>query len=85
MSALEQIIRPFADQNVTPTPFTKPGENAVPMVHVRIGFQGTLKTVSYSLSASSTTFMGQQHKEKKVASPALTAAMRKAAQPGGGS
>lgn len=83
MSNLEQIVRPFADRNVTPTRFTKPGAQASEMVRVAIGFQGTLKTISYSLSATLTLKMGQKHKEKAPAhSQALQSALRKAAGQG---
>lgn len=63
-AALEGIVRPFVGDNVFPTPFTKPGESGSQMVRVAIGFQGSLKTMGYSFSVTSTSKMGQAHKEK---------------------
>lgn len=61
---LEGIIRPFQDHDVFPTPFTKPGEQGSQMVRVAIGFQGAIKTMGMSFSVTSTSKMGQTHKEK---------------------
>lgn len=61
---LEGIVRPFGDRNVFPTPFTKPGQQGSEFVRVAIGFQGSLKTIGYSLSVTQSTKMGQTHHEK---------------------
>lgn len=61
---LEGIVRPFVGDNVFPTPYTKPGESGAQMVRIAIGFQGSLKTMGYSLSVTSSSKMGQAHKEK---------------------
>lgn len=61
---LESIIRPFSDHNVFPTPFTKPGQSGSEMVRVAIGFQGAIKTMGVSFSATTTSKMGQPHREK---------------------
>lgn len=61
---LEGIVRPFQDNNVFPTPFTKPGESGSQMVRVAIGFQGSIKTMGFSFSATASSKMGQAHKEK---------------------
>lgn len=60
---LEGIIRPFQDRDVSPSPFTKPGQGSHPMVRVQIGYTGTVKTYSFHVSATVTTKMGQIHKE----------------------
>jgi hypothetical protein len=61
---LEGVVRPFADADVTPTKFTRPGAASVPMVHVKVGFTGSVKTASWSVSTTITTKMGQKHVEK---------------------
>ncbi len=60
---LESIVRPFADPNVFPVRFTKPGTHGTELVRVAIGFQGSVKTMGYSFSASLSTKMGQTHRE----------------------
>lgn len=61
---IEGIVRPFADHNVFPTPFTKPGgSSSEQMVRVAIGFQGQIKTMGYSFSATMSSKMGQAHRE----------------------
>lgn len=61
---LEGIVRPFADHDVFPAAFTKPGESGAQMVRVAIGFQGSVKTMGFSFSSTATSKMGQAHKEK---------------------
>lgn len=61
---VESIVRPFSEHNVFPRPFTKPGAQGSEMVRVAIGFQGTLKTMGYSFSATMTSKLGQIHREK---------------------
>lgn len=60
---LEGIIRPFQDQDVTPTPYTKPGQGSVPQIRLQIGYVGQVKTLSFSMSATTTFKMGQAHTE----------------------
>ena len=72
--ALEGIVRPFQDHDVFPTPFTKQGEQGSQMVRVAIGFQGSVKTMGFSFSATATSKMGQAHKEK---SPDNSAALQR--------
>lgn len=79
---LEQIIRPFTDQGVSPRAFDKPGEASTPMVRLAIGFQGSVKTMSYSLSWTVTLSMFQQHTEKKPQSVAAQQALQAAALKG---
>lgn len=62
--SLEGIVRPFTEQNVTPTPFTKPGAGSNEVVRIPIGFKGAIKTLSYSFSITVSTKMGQVHTEK---------------------
>lgn len=69
---MEGIIRPFVSRNVTPQQFTRPGAAAVPMVRIKIGFQGKIKTVSTNFSASITQKMGQVHREKSSSSTTIT-------------
>lgn len=62
---IESIVRPFSDHNVFPTPFTKPGgSSSEQLVRVAIGFQGQIKTMGISFSATITNKMGQAHREK---------------------
>lgn len=74
---IEGIVRPFADHNVFPARFTKPGQQGVQLVRVAIGFQGSIKTMGYSFSATQSTRLGQTHKEKDTASGALKSNMQK--------
>lgn len=69
---MEGIVRPFADHNVFPTPFAKPGgSSSEAMVRVAIGFQGQIKTMGISFSASMSSKMGQAHRETKPKSEAV--------------
>lgn len=70
-TALEGIVRPFTDRDVTPTRYTEPGSGSVPPVRLQIGFRGQIKTLSWSISASVTFKMGQAHYEKPPNSEAL--------------
>jgi hypothetical protein len=81
---LEHIIRPFTDQNVSPTPFVKPGEASHPMIRIPIGFKGTIKTMSYSMSFTCTSSMFQRHTEKKPLSVKAQIALLDAAARGPG-
>jgi hypothetical protein len=77
---IESIVRPFADQNVTPTPFTKPGAGSTPMVRLAIGYTGTIKSVGFSISLTVTTRMSQVYSELQPFSQATQQAMIEAAQ-----
>lgn len=69
---MEGIVRPFTDHNVFPTPFTKPGgSSSETMVRVAIGFQGQIKTMGISFSATMSSKMGQAHKETAPKSQAV--------------
>lgn len=72
---LEGIIRPFADQDVTPDKYTKPGQGSVPQVRLLIGAVGQVKTLGFSMSATTTFKMGQAHHE---APPSNSASLQKA-------
>lgn len=61
---LESIVRPFAEHDVFPAPFTKPGASGSQMVRIQIGFQGSVKTMGFSFSVTQSSVMGQAHKEK---------------------
>ncbi len=64
MSApIEGIIGPFLPQDVTPQRYTKPGQGSTPMVRIAIGYVGTVKTLGFSMSATTTSKMGQSHNE----------------------
>jgi hypothetical protein len=71
MSALETIVRPFADVDVTPQGFTPPGTVGVPPVRVSVGLKGGSKTFSTSASSGFSTYMGSTHTESSPSSPAL--------------
>lgn len=69
---MEGIVRPFSDHNVFPAPFSKPGGGGGnQLVRVAIGFQGQIKTMGISFSATMTSKMGQAHKEKTPKSDAV--------------
>ena len=69
--SLEPIIRPFQDDSVAPTPFTKPGQIGVPPVRVSVGLRGGTKTFSFSGSSSNSTRIGHTHTEQAPTSQAL--------------
>lgn len=71
MPALEQIIRPFTQQDVFPTPVYPSGASPQPLVHLRIGYPGGTKTFSTSASGSVSTRMGTAHRERAPTSGAL--------------
>ena len=76
---LEGIFGPFLPHDVTPQRFTKPGQGSAPMVRVAVGYVGTVKTLGFSMSATTTSKMGQPHKERPPAnSEALQAELVKA-------
>jgi len=77
MSAMEKIVRPFSDQDVTPQPYHKAGAVGVPLVRISVGLKGGTKTFSYSGSASNSTRIGHKHTEKAPTSAALQAALSK--------
>lgn len=57
MSNLEQIIRPFATEDVTPTEVHPAGVVSAPPVFLQIGRKGANKTCGMSFSFSSSTYM----------------------------
>jgi hypothetical protein len=64
---MEKIVRPFADQNVYPTPFIKPGSAGAPPVRIGpVGLPGGSLTFSFSGNGSTTFYMVAVHKEKAV-------------------
>lgn len=67
---IEGIVRPFQDQAVTPSPFTKPGQGSTPMIRLQIGYVGSVKTLGWSMSATTTFKMGQAHHESPPSSSA---------------
>jgi hypothetical protein len=77
---LEGIIRPFSDQSVEPSGYTKPGQGSAPMVRLQIGFVGEVKALGWSMSATTTFKMGQAHHEVPPnQSAALQTALQQAA------
>jgi hypothetical protein len=80
MTAIEGIIRPFADRDVTPDKFTKPGQGSTPQIRLQIGYVGQVKTLGFSMSATTTFKMGQAHSETSPNnSESLQYAMQQAA------
>jgi len=77
MSAMERIVRPFSNEDVTPTPFHPAGAVGVPPVRLSIGLKGGTKTFSYSGSSSNSTRIGHKHTEKAPTSAALQDALSK--------
>lgn len=77
---LEGIIRPFTDQDVTPSPYTKPGQGSKPQIRLQIGYVGQVKTLGFSMSSTVTYKMGQAHTETAPAnSESLQFALSQAA------
>jgi hypothetical protein len=60
MSNLEQIIRPFATEDVTPTEVHPAGAVAAPPILLQIGRRGASKTCSMSYSASQSTYIAEE-------------------------
>lgn len=58
---LESVLRPFGD--VPPTPYTTPGEGSQTPIRIKIGFKGSIKTLSLSLSITQTSKVGQANME----------------------
>lgn len=79
---LEGVVRPFADRNVSPTPFVRPGASGAQQVRVPIGFSGSLKTMGYSFSVTMSMKMGQSHNE--TAPNGSDSLQRRLAQAAGG-
>lgn len=75
---IENIIRPFLQPGVDPLPFHPAGSASSPVVHVIIGAKGGTKTFSSSGSASSSSKMGQIHKEKAPNSATLQSKLAQA-------
>jgi hypothetical protein len=79
-TAIEGIIRPFADQDVTPTGYQKSSQGSTPLIRIQIGYTGQVKTLGFSMSATTTFKMGQAHHETPPTnSAALQTQLAKAA------
>ena len=63
MGVIEQVIRPFAEQDVSPTGFVQPGTTGVPPVLVKIGLKGGGKSFSGKITYSRNTKMGADNAE----------------------
>ena len=68
MGVIEQVIRPFAEQDVSPTGFVQPGTTGVPPVLVKIGLKGGGKSFSGKITYSRNTKMGANHAEAPTTS-----------------
>jgi len=62
--SLEQIVRPFADRDVTPVRQAKAGQAGVEAVLVQVGRKGGTKALSFSGDFTMTSYMVRVHKEK---------------------
>jgi hypothetical protein len=71
MSGLEQTIRPFADQDVTPDGYIAPGTVGVPPVRVTVGLKGGTKFFTTAASSSVSFRMGSINSEGSPNSAAL--------------
>lgn len=78
MSQLEQIIRPFQTEDVTPIPYHQPGQSGQAPVRLSVGLKGGSKIFSYSLSGTTTSRLGAKHKENPPKSGVLQDAMSQA-------
>ena len=59
----ESTVNPFVHEDVTPTPFEKPGSVGVPPVRTSVGLKGGTKTFNTSYSFSRSTKLGSVHSE----------------------
>lgn len=75
MSVIEQIIRPFDNVDVGPTPYQQPGATPPPPVIVQVGMQGGTLTFSGDLSYTITKKMGAVHKESSSSSQAINSVL----------
>jgi hypothetical protein len=79
VSDLETVVRPFAERDVTPTPFHPAGAAAVAPVRISVGLKGGTKTFAFSAASERSTRMGNKHKETPPASESLQNAIASAA------
>lgn len=63
MTSLEHIIRPFQNQDVTPTPFHPAGVVGAEPVRLVVGLRGGTKTFGFSGSATRSSYMQAEHHE----------------------
>jgi len=63
MAQMENIIRPFVGEDVTPTPVHQANATNVPPVRFSVGIVGGTKTFSYSGSSTLTNYMAAVHTE----------------------
>ncbi len=71
MGVIEQVIRPFAEQDVSPSGFVQPGTTGVPPVLVKIGLKGGGKSFSGKITYQRATKMGAVHDETSPDSQSL--------------
>jgi len=75
MGTIEQIIRPFAEEDVAPTAFVPPGTVGVPPVLVKIGLKGGSQTFSGKASYESHTKLGAVHAEASSSSQRINSVL----------
>jgi hypothetical protein len=75
MAIIEQIIRPFTDADVGPTPYKSPGATPPPPVLVKIGMVGGTQHFQGKFSGTVTQKMGAVHTETASNSGAIQAAL----------
>lgn len=69
--SLEQVVRPYQGEDVTPVRVTTPGVAGAAPVRLSIGLRGGTKIFAYSGSGTVSTKMGEVHKESAPNSAAL--------------
>lgn len=71
MGIIEQIIRPFVDVDVTPTPYVQPGTVGVPPAIVQVGMQGGTQIFTGDASYTRATKLGAVHAETAPSSETI--------------
>lgn len=68
---LTQIIQPFQNESVAPTPYDVPGQKGTPPVVVHVGLKGGTKTFSWSTSSTASFYSPKKHVETSPRSSSL--------------
>lgn len=79
MPGMEQIVRPFQDQDVGPTPYVPPGGAPDVPARVLVGMVGGTQTFTGKFSFTAATRIGAAHTETAPQSEALQKSLAKAA------
>lgn len=76
---LEQVIRPFAEEDATGAAYVPPGTVGVPPAIVLVGFKGGTNTFTGHYSYSLSFKLGAVHSENSTDSAGINDALQSAA------